>query len=208
MKHGVADSSIQKKRSRTNNKTDQEAPKRQRIALANRTSEKDSPGRTELLKMGIDALQAVKELKNEIMLLRQEISTSQKNIHTCCNRNNNIRGLCMAELNLRRKKIPWLHRKVWITYLPGDLMQKILRFLSDEDLFICRGLSTQFYEAFYGQEIDVNGLRCVCLAKRGRQFANLRIICLEEAKEISSSEYKALCPQNFPKLEALCLHQH
>jgi len=87
--------------------------------------------------------------------------------------------------------------------LPTDVALAILKWLSDEDLFVLRGLCSQFYEAFYCQEDYVDCERCIWLAKRGRKFANLKFI--RAFDDFTWKEFRVLGPCNFPKLEVLWL---
>jgi len=188
------------------------------LMLENQRLRLESKYRSELHTMEKDALKTVTELRTENMLLKQEISKLEKDNNNLRNRRDNHGGLAKVEVDRRRKKFPWLpiptleektqtqskqNRKTKITDLPADLTLKILKCLSDEDLFVLRGLSTQFYEAFYSQEDLVDCERCIWLAKRGRKFANLRFIHAYD--DFTWKEFRVLGPSNFPKLEILWL---
>merc|ERR1719192_2750721 len=96
----------------------------------------------------------------------------------------------LAQRELRRGRFPWLtsgkrSARSW-DRLPTAVMQKILRMLPDDTLFDLRVLSSDFYEAYYAQDvprsaaIDVTGYnfefdqcpfnfeRAMRLARRGR----------------------------------------
>jgi hypothetical protein len=117
-------------------------------------------------------------------------------------------GLAKNNMEARLKKFPWLSVKGKIEWekFPVDIVFCILDFLCDKDLFDLRGLSSQFYEAFYSQKFDVDGLRALRLANKGRKFS--RLIAFEHFLHLNHNDrhvLRALTPLNFPKLEVLSI---
>jgi len=186
------------------------------LLLENQWLRLENKHKAELRSMEKDTLKLVTELKTENRLLTQEISRWKKeNSALRCKRDTSV-GLKKGDIEQRLKKFPWLlnfardvkttwERKVQFEWkdLPADVAFAILKWLSDEDLFVLRGLCSQFYEAFYGQEDYVDCERCIWLAKRGRKFANLKFI--RAFDDFTWKEFRVLGPCNFPKLEVLWL---
>jgi len=190
------------------------------LLLENQRLKLESKYTNELHKMEKDALKLVTELRTENRLLKKEITRLEKENHTHRSRRENHGGLEKSEIERRLRTFPWLplftsedktetqstqSSKGIIEWkeFPTDLAFSILKLLPDEDLFVLRGLSTQFYEAFYSQEDHVDCERCIWLAKRGRKFANLKFI--HAFDDFTWKEFRVLGPSNFPKLEILWL---
>jgi len=190
-----------------------------KLLLENQRLKLESKYRTELHTMEKDALKLVTELRTENRLHKQEIIRLEKENHALRSRRENHAGLDQSEIERRLQTFPWLpiyaNKKdqaqstqsskgnIEWTEFPTDLAFSILKFLPDEDLFVLRGLSTLFYEAFYSQEDNVDCERCIWLAKRGRKFANLKFI--HAFDDFTWKEFRVLGPSNFPKLEVLWL---
>jgi len=190
------------------------------LILENQKLRLESMFKAELHSLEKDTLRWVTELKTENRLLKQEICRLKKdNIAFRCGRETPGR-LKKCEIERRQKKFPWLPfyarneelsgqplQKGKVNFewkdLPSDVTFAILKMLSDEELFVLRGLCTQFYEAFYCQEDRVDCERCIWLAKRGRKFANLKFILA--LNDFTWKEFRVLGPSNFPKLEVLWL---
>jgi len=189
------------------------------LILDNQKLRLESKFKTELHLLEKDTLRWVTELKTENRLLKQEICRLEKeNIAFRC-RVNNPEPLKKWEIEKRLMKFPWLplydrddevgqpvlEGRVIFEWkdLPSNVTFAILKMLSDEDLFVLRGLCTQFYEAFYCQEDYMDCERCIWLAKRGRKFSNLKFIIVFD--DFTWKEFRVLGPSNFPKLEVLWL---
>jgi len=190
------------------------------LILENQKLRLESMFKAELHSLEKDTLRWVTELKTENRLLKQEICRLKKdNIAFRCGRETPGR-LKKCEIERRQKKFPWLPfyarneelsgqplQKGKVNFewkdLPSDVTFAILKMLSDEELFVLRGLCTQFYEAFYSQEDHVDCERCIWLAKRGRKFSNLKFILA--LNDFTWKEFRVLGPSNFPKLEVLWL---
>jgi len=166
-------------------------------------------------KIHANTLELVTQLRAETRLWRQKTSILlEKEINDCRSKLDRRVGLKKGETSKTLQKFPWLRKTItqlmtikkfeWED-LPTDVSFKILRFLQDEDLFVLRGVSTQFYEAFYNQEGQVDCRRCLRLAKRGRRFANLKFITYEKYF-YTKEEMSRVLPSNFPKLEVLWLY--
>jgi len=190
------------------------------LLLENQRLTLESKYRNELHKIEKDTLKLVIELRTENRLLKKEIARLDKENHTLRSRRENHGGLAKSEIERRLKNFPWLpiyssedktkvlssqRKKGNIEWdeLPSNVAFAILKLLPDEDLFVLRGLSTQFYDAFYSQEDHVHCERCIWLAKRGRKFANLRFI--HAFDEFTWKEFRVLGPSNFPNLEVIWL---
>jgi len=186
-----------------------------KLLLENQWARLENKHKAQLHSMEKDALKWVTELKTENLLFKQEVCRLKKeNITFRCKRDTPL-GLNKCDLKHRLKKFPWLifardvktswKRKMQLEWedLPADVTFEILKWLSDEDLFVLRGLCSQFYEAFYGQEDNVDCERFIWLAKRGRRFANLKFILAFD--DFTKKEFRVLGPCNFPKLEVLWL---
>jgi len=168
--------------------------------------------RDEIRALEKNTLELVTQLRIETRLWRHKTNRLEKEINACRLKLDRRAGLKKCEISRRLQKFPWLKKTLQSVQtiensewedLPTDITFEILRFLQEEDLFVLRGLSTQFYEAFYSQENYVHYGRCFRLAKRGRRFANLKFIAH------SFDCIKGMCtifgPDNFPKLEVLSL---
>jgi len=179
----------------------------------------ESKFRDEIHGLEKKTLKLVTELRTENRLFKLEISRLEKENNALRFRDCRV-GLDKCEVNRRLKKFPWLpihaqEEKTQVQssqsskanfewqHLPTDVTFKILKYLQDEDLFVLRGISTQFYEAFYSQEDFVDCERCIWLAKRGRRFVNLKFI--HAFDDFTWKEFRVLGPSNFPKLEVLWL---
>jgi len=175
----------------------------------------ESKFRDEIHDLEKKTLKLETELRTENRLFKLEISRLEKENNALRFRDSRV-GLDKCEVNRRIKKFPWLpihaqeektsqSRKANFEWqdLPTDVNFKILKYLQDEDLFVLRGISTQFYEAFYCQDDFVDCERCIWLAKRGRRFANLKFI--HAFDDFTWKEFRVLGPSNFPKLEVLWL---
>jgi len=190
------------------------------LLLENERLKLESKYRNELHKVEKDALKLVTELRTENRLLKKEIARLEKENNSLRSRRESHRGLEKSEIERRLKTFPWLpiyasddktqiqstqSREGNIEWkeFPTDLAFSILKLLPDEDLFVLRGLCTQFYEAFYSQEDYVDCERCIWLAKRGRKFVNLKFI--HAFDDFTWKEFRVLGPSNFPKLEVLWL---
>jgi len=190
------------------------------LLLENERLKLESKYRNELHKVEKDALKLVTELRTENRLLKKEITRLEKENNALRSRRENHGGLEKSEIERRIKTFPWLpihtsddKNQIQSTQsskgniewkeFPTDLAFSILKLLPDEDLFVLRGLSTQFYEAFYSQEDYVDCERCIWLAKRGRKFANLKFI--HAFDDFTWKEFRVLGPSNFPRLEVLWL---
>jgi len=188
------------------------------LLLENQRLKLESKYRTDLYAMEKDALKLVIELRTENKLLKKEISRLEKENHGLVNRDNHG-SLDKNEIARRLETFPWLpiygNKKAqtkstensrgsikWKEF-PTDIAFSILKLLPDEDLFVLRGLSTLFYEAFYKQEQHVDCERCIWLAKRGRKFANLKFI--HAFDDFTWKEFRVLDQSHFPKLEVLWL---
>jgi len=190
------------------------------LLLENQRLRLEGKYRNELHKIEKETLKLETELRTENRLLKKEIARIDKENHTLRSRRENQGGLGKSEIERRLKNFPWLliytrkdktkvqslqSKKGNIEWneLPCNVAFAILKLLPDEDLFVLRGLSTQFYEAFYSQEDHVHCERCIWLAKRGRKFANLRFI--HAFAEFTWKEFRVLGPSNFPNLEVIWL---
>jgi len=190
------------------------------LILENQKLRLESMFKAELHSLEKDTLRWVTELKTENRLLKQEICRLEKDNNAFRCRRDTPGRLEKCEIDRRQKKFPWLPfyarddellgqplQKGKVNFewkdLPSDVTFAILKMLSDEELFVLRGLCTQFYEAFYCQEDHVDCERCIWLAKRGRKFANLKFILA--LNDFTWKEFRVLGPSNFPKLEVLWL---
>jgi len=193
---------------------------RSELLLENQRLRLESKYKNELHKLEKDKLKMVIELRTENRLLKKEVARIDKENQKLRSRRENHWGLGKREIERRRKNFPWLpiytsedktkvqssqSKKGSIEWdgLPSNVASAILNLLPDEDLFVLRGLSTQFYDAFYSQEDHVHCERCIWLAKRGRKFANLRFI--HAFDEFTWKEFRVLGPSNFPNLEVIWL---
>jgi len=193
---------------------------RSELLLENQRLRLESKYKNELHKLEKDKLKKVIELRTENRLLKKEVARIDKENQKLRSRRENHWGLGKREIERRRKNFPWLpiytsedktkvqssqSKKGSIEWdgLPSNVASAILNLLPDEDLFVLRGLSTQFYDAFYSQEDHVHCERCIWLAKRGRKFANLRFI--HAFDEFTWKEFRVLGPSNFPNLEVIWL---
>jgi len=190
-----------------------------KLMLENQRLKLESKYRTDLHAMETDALKLVTELRTENRLLKKEISRLEKENHSLLSRRESHGGLDKNEIKRRLKTFPWLpiysskqdqsqstlssKGNIQWKELPTNVAFSILKLLPDEDLFVLRGLSTQFYEAFYGQEDHVDCERCIWLAKRGRKFVNLKFI--HAFDDFTWKEFRVLGQSHFPKLEVLWL---
>jgi len=187
------------------------------LILENQKLRLESMFKAELHSLEKDTLRWVTELKTENRLLKQEICRLEKDNNAFRCRRDIPGRLKKREIERRQKKFSWLpfyardaghpsqNGEVNFEWkdLPSDVTFAILKMLSDEELFVLRGLCTQFYEAFYCQEDHVDCERCIWLAKRGRKFANLKFILA--LNDFTWKEFRVLGPSNFPKLEVLWL---
>jgi len=172
----------------------------------------ESKYRASLHKIETAKSKTVNELRTENFVLKNNISGLEKVNHNLQKTRHNQFDLAKVQYDLRRKKFPWLrthsleeqHKETKFTNLPADLALKILSCLSEDDLFLFRGLNSVFYEAFYSQAyVSANIMRCIWLANKGRVFPNLlkfsgKNYWLEE-------DFRVVDSFHFPSVEALSL---
>lgn len=156
----------------------------------------------------------------------QENNARLKKENHFLSRRMKIAYLDQYEIERRLKKFPWLPRNsnAYITYvestrssvgnfewdkLPSDVAVYITEFLSIDELFDLRGLSSLFYEIFYSLDYVSDCWRVIWLSKRGRKFTKLLDMGSEyTCKTFTQDDFQAVNASNFPKLEELCLNDY
>jgi len=217
-----------KKRSLTPSKeiADEKLPKRQKVSsinellLENKYLKLEIKYLNELYTKANDALKLATGFNRYLETENSRLRKENKNFGSGSGK---YGGRDKSDIDRRALKFPWLPiykgevrkaeskqcRKENVGWedLPSAVAFFILDFLGDEDLFIFRGINTQFYEAFYSQNLRVDWERVLWLAKKGRKFKNLKYLCIKAEQELTRSDLRALNRLNFPELEALVLNK-
>jgi len=125
-----------------------------------------------------------------------------------------------------RGKFKWLRTSKTVPFgaknvdFPDELIRHITTFLNDETLFVLRGTSLMFYDAYYGQSVKkeagswecarrkFRAVRAVRLAKMGRVFPNVEYLDMYSRDRdfdygLRNDELECINPRCFPSLEAI-----
>lgn len=201
----------------------------QRLKQENQRIELESCLKLENQRLKLESRHAIELFKKEsnsqrfvIELLQKNITKLEHQVDTNRPQLEKHEGLEISNIE-RRLKFPWLsvyHSKVtpsgkgeisW-EELPTNIVFFILEFLTDDNLFVLRGLSTQFYEAFYCQKkVLIDCERAIWLAKRGRKFTNLvgfvpgGLDGSTDDMTFTRHDFRALNEFTFPKLAVVWL---